>query len=732
METRIVIHMTYLLSRWNVTTTMRVIFGLSLVIFLVIIGMNYRAIGQVHAIGGKINQTTQHHKDLWQTIALANARVESLRYALLHTRDAANTARMHQILNFLNATAVTLEDENAKLIEKQVVEYGRLFDNLTAAFSKKEEKVQLLQTQREALETLIYESENTALETTIVELKPSEIRYFWNPIPESSNSIEVFLDSLERDVGSMRNSNNIQQSIREYRIILHSLMEVEAEVKSLSENLGAVAREVEKIVIAAVDEANQIAEDAIKQSEILVTSAKRDALVWTLLGIMIPIVFTFFFDRSFCSRIHALMGYLYQVAQGNLSVNIDVTGNDEIATLSRATNEMRIRLGKLMEEMESTAASSYRRQEQERIENDQRMQEAIRERERQVGEEIAELAAGFVAGDLSRRMAAQGHAGILLTMSENINRLAATIDSVITEVCEATIALADGNLEQRIENDYHGVYLTLKQSFNTTSERLAEIVQGINRAVNAIAAAASEIANGTNDLSARTEQQASSLEETASSMEQLGASVRANTENTQRAKTMASELRGAAEKGALVAGEAISAMGLIESASSRITDIIGVIENISFQTNLLSLNAAVEAARAGEAGRGFAVVAQEVRMLAQRSAQASKEIKTLIINSNQQVKNGAEQVKNAGEALTGIGQGVKQVDKIISEIASRSVEQTMALKEINIAVKLMEEMTQRNAALAQETTVTVASMVDQTIDLRTQMNFFKVKYVNSM
>lgn len=718
--------MIHFLSRWNVATTIRVIFGLSFIILVAIIAMNYNSIGQVRDISNEINQTTQHHKDLWQNIALFNARAESLRYAVLNAQDAEQVKQMHQNLSFLDTTVASLDDQEARIVQKQIAEYGRLFDDLISAFSKKNEKVQLLQKQRDALETLIYEADNPALEATIGELRPREISYFWTPTAAFAKAIEIFLDSLERDIDSTQDKNAIQQSIREYRETLHTLGEIEIEAKKLSMSLGNVAQEVENKVLSAVEKANLVVDEGLKRSDALVTKAKNDALLWTLLGLIIPLALIFTFDRSFCSRINTLMGSLYRVAQGNLSVAIETIGNDEIATLSRATNEMRIRLINLMEEMKTSAADNYRQQELERTENEQRTQEAIRERERQVGEEITSLVTAFVAGDLSKRMATTGRKGILLTMSENINHLAETINSVITEVCKGATALAEGNLNQRIEKDYQGSYLTLKDAFNTTYERLTEIVYEIDRAVNAIATVSGEISTGTMDLSQRTEQQASSLEETVASMEQLNITVHANTENTKRAKSMAMELRNAAEHGAMVAGKAVDAMERIEDSSCKITDIIGVIENIAFQTNLLSLNAAVEAARAGEAGRGFAVVAQEVRMLAQRAAQASKEIKTLIVNSDQHVKNGVDQVRKAGEALTGITSIVKQVDTIIGEIAKASTEQTTAIKEINIALGLIEEMTQQNAALAEETTAAVTSMAGQSSDLRTQMTFFKL------
>ncbi|CAK0774290.1 methyl-accepting chemotaxis protein [Gammaproteobacteria bacterium] len=721
------IRITNLLLRWNVTTTMRVISGLSLIILLMIIGMNYRTIDQVHAIGNEIHQTTQRHKDLWQSIALSNARAESIRHTVLHTQDATSVEQMHKVLDLLNNTATTLQDQDAKLVQVKVAEYARIFDNLTNAFVRKNEKIKLLQKQREALETIVYEANNPALETTIVELKPNEFSYFWNPILERAKSIEVFLDSLERDVSGLKNGGEFQKIIREYRKILHVLIGIEAEVKQLGGSLGTVAQEVENIVFIAVGKADRVVEEAIERSEILVTKAKRNAIIWAFFGLLLPLILTFIFDRSFCSRIGHLMDSLHRVAQGNLLVPIEITGSDEISTLARATNEMRVQLAQLIEEVEATAATNYQHQERERIENEQRMQTAVRERERQVGGEIAELAAAFIVGDLSKRMLTAGREGVLLTMSENINRLADTINNVIVEVSQEAAALAEGDIEQRIDKDYQGAYLILKDAFNTTSERLTETVREIDRAVTTIASVSGEISTGTVDLSQRTEQQAASLEETASSVEQLTATVRANTENTQHAKTMAIELRHAAEQGSTVAGEARDAMQRIEDDSSKIADIISVIDNIAFQTNLLSLNAAVEAARAGDAGRGFAVVAQEVRMLAQRSALASKEIKTLIVNSNNQIKNGVERVRKAGDALTGIVNGVQQISTLIADIARGSLEQSTALGEISIAIDQMEEMTQRNAALAEETTAAVESMADQTSQLRAQMSFFKLQ-----
>ncbi|MEI6987426.1 MAG: methyl-accepting chemotaxis protein [Rhodospirillaceae bacterium] len=364
---------------------------------------------------------------------------------------------------------------------------------------------------------------------------------------------------------------------------------------------------------------------------------------------------------------------------------------------------------------------------QARLEAERKAAELQRERELAIGREIASLIDTVSKGELTSRLDLTGKEGFYRTMSEGVNRLTETVQGAITDIARVVGALAEGDLNQRITKDYQGAFDGLKNNINATSIKLGEIVGEISGATEAISQAAAEVSSGSADLAERTEQQASSLEETAASMEELGATVRTSAENAQRANKMAGEARSAGQQGGTVASSAIDAMKSIAAASRKITDIIGVIDEIAFQTNLLALNAAVEAARAGDAGKGFAVVAQEVRVLAQRSAQASKEIKTLILDSDNQVQNGVEMVKKAGESLSGIVEGVKQVAALIGEIASASTEQATALDEINSAVAAMDEMTQKNAALVEETTAAAQSMSGQAGDLRTLVSFFQIE-----
>ena len=338
--------------------------------------------------------------------------------------------------------------------------------------------------------------------------------------------------------------------------------------------------------------------------------------------------------------------------------------------------------------------------------------------------EISAMVENAVRGDFSQRISLEGKAGFFRLVSEGINRLAENVSGVSEELASTLESLSQGDLSRRIDKQYEGVFQRLKDDFNNTVEKLSEIVRRINAAAEAIATASREVADGSLDLSERTEQQASSLEQTAASMEELAATVRSNADNAQQVNVFANDARAAAERGGRVAGSAVEAMRRIEQSSQKISDIIGVIDEIAFQTNLLALNAAVEAARAGDAGRGFAVVAQEVRNLAQRSAQASREIKTLINDSGSQVKDGVDLVRSAGATLTDIVAGIARVADLVSEIARATAEQASGLDEVNTSVAQMDEMTQKNAALVEESTASARSLEEQADGLRRQMAFF--------
>jgi methyl-accepting chemotaxis protein len=255
---------------------------------------------------------------------------------------------------------------------------------------------------------------------------------------------------------------------------------------------------------------------------------------------------------------------------------------------------------------------------------------------------------------------------------------------------------------------------------------LVQIVSEVRSGTDTIATAASEISSGNLDLSSRTEQQASSLEETASSMEELTGTVRQNADNARQANVLAASASQVALQGGAVVAEVVHTMASINESSNKIVDIIGVIDGIAFQTNILALNAAVEAARAGEQGRGFAVVASEVRNLAQRSASAAKEIKTLIDDSVGKVEAGGKLVDKAGQTMTEIVASITRVTDIMGEIASATHEQTIGIEQVNSAIAQMDEVTQQNAALVEEAAAAAGSLQDQSGVLAQLVGTFKL------
>jgi methyl-accepting chemotaxis protein len=284
----------------------------------------------------------------------------------------------------------------------------------------------------------------------------------------------------------------------------------------------------------------------------------------------------------------------------------------------------------------------------------------------------------------------------------------------VQQTQEVLSAAKENDLTQRIPLEGKaGEIATLCTGINNLLDTMVTVIADIKTASREVSNASAEISASTTDLSQRTEEQAASLEETSASMEEISSTVKKNAENAQQANQFTNDTRSVAERGGAVVGNAVNAMARIEESSRKISDIIGVIDEIARQTNLLALNAAVEAARAGEAGRGFAVVATEVRSLAQRSSQAAKDIKDLITNSSGQVKEGVDLVNRTGASLQEIVDSIKKVADIVADIANASAEQATGIEEVNKALTQMDEVTQQNSALVEENAATAKTLETQ-------------------
>jgi methyl-accepting chemotaxis protein len=483
----------------------------------------------------------------------------------------------------------------------------------------------------------------------------------------------------------------------------------------------AVLKQRDEVIetLRAASERNSKAVDDMNDKLTDFYNVQRPTMIWTTaLGLLAAIVMAaLIVVLSITRPINRITGTMGKLADGDLGVDINgAERSDEIGAMAKTVQVFK-------DNMVARAEAEAQ------IEADRQKQAAEREareaRERAAIAEISDLCDTMAAGNLEKRLNEGDKDGFLLTMSQKLNGLAGMLQAMTGELASITSALADGDVTQHVEGDYAGVFGTLKGSVNRMADTLKDFAGRLRNASSAVRDASGEISTGSQDLAQRTESQAASIEETAASMHEITATVKQNADNAQAANQLAGAARQTAEKGGRIVTDAVTAMNGIEQSAQKISDIVGLIDEIAFQTNLLALNASVEAARAGEAGKGFAVVAQEVRALAQRSASASKDIKGLIQESNAQVRSGAGLVQQTGSSLDEIVGAVKKVADIVAEIAAASREQATGLDQINTAVASMDETTQRNGALVEETSAAAQALSGQAHELNELVGFFR-------
>jgi methyl-accepting chemotaxis protein len=445
--------------------------------------------------------------------------------------------------------------------------------------------------------------------------------------------------------------------------------------------------------------------DALASSSVALMIAAGAAVLCIVLGTVVSLLVA---RRGIAAPVRDLTAAMSSLADGNLdSTGTDVDRKDEIGEMARAVEIFR-RNALAIRDMKAQEA-------------------ALQALSSDLQSSISAVVAAAVAGDFTGRIGKDYQNEDLNRFAGSVNELVGSIDLAVAEVRRVIAALADADLSESMNGQFQGAFAELQTNVNATMVTLRSTMQNVRGAAGTIKDSSSELSSAANDLSKRTEQQAAALEETAAALDEITATVRTSASRANEARDMVRETKNSAGKSGEIVRNAVSAMGRIEDSSAKIGQIIGVIDEIAFQTNLLALNAGVEAARAGEAGRGFAVVAQEVRELAQRSANAAKEIKTLISASASEVGGGVALVRATGDALVEIEQLVLKVNDHVESIATAAREQSTALAEINTSVNHMDQMTQKNAAMVEETTAASETLAEESRQLQTLLARFKLE-----
>ncbi|WP_297577752.1 methyl-accepting chemotaxis protein [Devosia sp.] len=425
--------------------------------------------------------------------------------------------------------------------------------------------------------------------------------------------------------------------------------------------------------------------------------------------------------RLLLSPVPKLAGTMKSIAQGAFETEVPyVERTNEVGEMARAVEVFRENGLKVAEMTEEERAASQRRR-VERTDMMVALQAAF-----------GEVVDAAIAGDFSKRVHAQFPDPELNSLAGSVNRLVETVDRGISETGDVLSALAQADLTQRMQGEYHGAFGKLKTDTNAVADKLSEVIGKLRVTSRALKTATGEILSGANDLSERTTRQAATIEETSAAMEQLASTVAENARMADSANTSAARVSSEAGRSGDVMESANQAMDRITQSSAKISNIIGLIDDIAFQTNLLALNASVEAARAGEAGKGFAVVAVEVRRLAQSAAEASSEVKALIDASAAEVRTGSGLVSDAASQLREILGAITQNAEQMQAIARASKQQAASIDEVNVAVRTLDEMTQHNAALVEETNAAIEQTETQASELDDVIAIFTIDGAEEM
>lgn len=639
----------------------------------------------------------------------------------------------------------------------------------------------------EKLDTTLVKKTNIATDIwklTYV-IRADEKRYMLNPNPvifeRMKSDFFTMLEHLET-LKKMASDNQEQEKITVFYNAAKSYETAAYKWVDLNKNLMTlVLPKMKSLGDNVVKQAMEAAEEA--QAKMVQT---RNEIVITLLiiagiAIILGVLLGSFITKVIIQQINEICKVIGAIANGDLSLKIDTYSNDELGVIINSINKMRDALSNAVVSINVTMSEISQGDLNSRITGQfngefnkikigmntslEIISETLNEvmtvsnaisngdlEQKITGkyhgtfgktkdgvnqtvdtlnklvEEIESIVhSGAECGDFSVKMTTHDKVGYGKHLAELINQLFMTTERGLNDVLRVAEALAKGDLTQTIDADYVGAFDATKSGVNSTVKNLKNLIGEIQNTSEIIASASNEISAGNNDLSHRTEEQAASLEETAASMEELATTVKENAENARIANELALGASNTAEKGVVVVNNVVSTMVSINESSHRIVDIVSVIDDIAFQTNILALNAAVEAARAGEQGKGFAVVAVEVRNLAQRAANAASEVKQLINESVERITGGSHQVAQAGKTMEDIVSSISEVTKIMLNISMASQEQNVGIEQVHQAIVDMDSVTQQNAALVEQAAAAAESLSDQTKNLAIEMTHFKTQ-----
>ena len=697
------------LSEMKVSTKLSLGFGLLVLLILIVGGIAYNAI---HSITGRMNDVLDDKVPKLEAIATVNYNVldiaRSLRNAYLEADDPQKME--NQIRNVLEARGrikQTIEQVEPKIrLPEGKAIFQRILDARAAFIEGQETTIRLLR-EKNTVE---------AREYLLTEMRKRQGVYA-AATGDLQKLQKKLLDDTAEAAQKEASAATTTMLFALFAALLVAVIAAALIIRDLAARLGGEPA-------YAADNVRSIAAGDLSRT--IVTKPGDSTSLLASLQSM---------QESLSKLVAEIRDMVDAAANGDFSRRIDLNGKQgfgrEIGeSLNQLAQTTDTGLADVVRVSRSLAAGDLT----QRIEKDYpgvfgetgRAVNATVEALKRIVADIDEIAQAASRGDFSIRAETDGKQGFARDLSELLNQLSDTTENGLKDIMRVANTLAQGDLTQSIDKEYPGLFGETSNGINTTVTNLSTLVLQIKEAVDAINTAAGEIAVGNQDLSSRTEEQASSLEETASSMEEISSTVKNNTTSANQARTEAVSATDIARRGGETVKTSADTMAGIAQSSAKIADIIGVIDSIAFQTNILALNAAVEAARAGEQGRGFAVVATEVRSLAQRSAEAAKEIKSLINESVPRVKNGTTQAELAGTQMVEIVGAIERVSNLIRDISAASNEQASGIEQVSHAVNQMDEVTQQNAALVEQAAAAAESLQEQASQLSLAVSAFRI------